>query len=480
MHYMSEPIITRFPPSPTGKLHIGSVRTALFNYLFAKHHGGKIILRFEDTDKARSKQEYETDIYEGLSWLNLSFDAVYRQSERTEVYRRYLQKMLEEGTAYISSNEILEDAAAGEGEGESASSHDSPLGEEVERRSEVIRLKNPNKTVSFEDYKRGVLSVDTTELGDFVIAKSLTEPLYHFAVVVDDFEMGITHILRGEDGLYNTPRQILIQEAIGATRPVYCHLPLVLGTDRSKLSKRHGAVSLTQYREEGFVQGAILNYLSFLGWRPKGDQELFTLEELVKEFDLDGIQKSAAVFDREKLSWFNHQYIKHMSDTELAERAAPFIPERLQSLPQWNRDRFARLLPEFRDRLTSFDDLREMSKTGELDYFFQEPLYAASSLIPKPKNDEVVPGAHIVEYLRHCQTVLTELAEYTPETIKQSLWDYASEKGRSAVLWPLRVALSGRERSPDPFALAAIFGKEETLARLSHAISLLESHLAAE
>lgn len=475
---MADTIITRFPPSPTGKLHIGSVRTALFNYLFARHHGGKIILRFEDTDKARSKQEYETDIYEGLSWLKLSFDAVYRQSERTEIYRRYLQKMLDEGTAYISANEIIPDSGEGEGEGEPAGEA-TALGEETERRKEVIRLKNPNKTVSFEDYKRGTLSVDTTELGDFVIAKSLTEPLYHFAVVVDDFEMGITHILRGEDGLYNTPRQILIQEAIGATRPIYCHLPLVLGTDRSKLSKRHGAVSLSQYREEGFVQAAIINYLAFLGWRPKDDREFFTVEELIKEFDLDGIQKSAAVFDREKLGWFNRQHIKQMPVGELAERAAPFIPERLRNLPQWNKERFVRLLPEFKDRLTSFDDLREMSKAGELDYFFQEPLYAATSLIPKAKNDEEIPGSQIIEYLRHCEIALKELKECTAESVKNSLWEYATEKGRSAVLWPLRVALSGRERSPDPFALAFIFGKEETLVRLTRAIHLLESHLAA-
>ena len=211
---MSSSIITRFPPSPTGKLHIGSVRTALFNYLYARKHGGEIILRFEDTDRKRSKREYEDHAYESLEWLGLTFDHIYRQSERALIYRKYLEKMIAEGTAYVSKELDLEYENSG---GEDQDDEET----EREHRDEVIRLRNPNKKVLFNDIVRGDIEVDTTELGDFVIAKSLEEPLYHLAVVIDDCEMGVTHVIRGEDGIYNTPRQILIQEAIGAPRPLY-------------------------------------------------------------------------------------------------------------------------------------------------------------------------------------------------------------------------------------------------------------------
>src|SRR3990167_7603638 len=230
---MSKKVVVRFPPSPTGNLHIGTARTLLFNFLFAKKHGGKIIMRFEDTDKERSKKEYEENILEGLKWLGIGYDeGPLKQSERSAVYQKHLQKMLDDGTAYISS----------EPEGES---------------KDVIRFKNPNKKIKFLDVVRGEIEFDTTELKDFVIAKNLEEPLYHLAVVVDDHEMGITHVIRGEDHISNTPRQILIQEAISAARPVYAHIPLILGLDRSKLSKRHGATAVNEYRNKGYLPEAV-------------------------------------------------------------------------------------------------------------------------------------------------------------------------------------------------------------------------------
>lgn len=275
-------------PSPTGKLHIGTARTTLFNYLFARQSEGKFILRIDDTDTERSTSEFEQNILDGLSWLGLEYDELFRQSERTDVYVSYLKKMVENDSVYISKEEIKEEG----------------------QRSKVIRLRNPNKKIIFEDLIRGTVEFDTTELGDFVVAKSLEEPLYHLASVVDDIEMNITHVIRGEDGISNTPRQILIQEAIGALRPIYAHLPLILAPDRSKLSKRkHGeSVSLDYYRDKGYSPAAIVNYLALLGWNPGTEQEIFTLGELIKVFDIAKVHKGGAIFDEKKLAWVNRKH----------------------------------------------------------------------------------------------------------------------------------------------------------------------------
>ena len=276
-------------PSPTGNFHIGGARTALFNFLYARKHEGKFIIRIEDTDKERSKKEFEEDIIESLNWLGLKYDELYRQSDREEVYKKYLKKMLDLGSVYIKDGE------------------------------QVIRFKNPNKKIKFNDLIRGDIEFDTTELEDFIIAKNVNEPLYHLAVVVDDHEMAITHIIRGEDHISNTPRQILIQEAIGAERPLYAHLPLILAQDRSKLSKRkHGeAVSVNYYRQKGILPQALINYLALLGWNPGTDEEIFTLNELIKVFDLSRVHKGGAMFDEKKLAWVNR---KHFNLDRIRER----------------------------------------------------------------------------------------------------------------------------------------------------------------
>lgn len=291
MNTKQKPVV-RFAPSPTGPLHIGGARTALFNYIFAKQTGGKFILRIEDTDKERSKTAYEQDIRDGLAWLGIVPDASYRQSERTELYQKHLDALLKSGAAYVSREKKKE------GEGE----------------VEVVRFKNPNKRVTFHDMVRGEVSFDTTELKDFVIARSVSEPLYHLAVVIDDFEMGITHIIRGEDHISNTPRQILIQEALGAPRPIYAHIPLILATDRSKLSKRkHGeAVSLAHYRAQGIAPEAMVNFLALLGWHPSASDasEVLSWNDLIAQFQLERVQKGGAVLDANKLNWLNRQYLK--------------------------------------------------------------------------------------------------------------------------------------------------------------------------
>ena len=261
-------VIVRYPPSPTGLLHIGNVRTLLFNYLFAKQNNGQIVFRLEDTDKERSKKEYEEDIIENLKWLHIEpdFSTTVRQSERSEIYKKYLEKLISEGKAYLSKEENTEDG----------------------KRAEVIRFKNPNQKIKFNDLIRGDIEFDTTELKDFVIAKSLEEPVYHLAVVVDDFEMGVTHIIRGDDGISNTPRQILIQEAIGTPRPIYAHLPLILAPDKTKLSKRkHGEqVSVSFYKSAGYLPEAMINFLAMVGWNPGTEQEIFSMEELIEKFDI--------------------------------------------------------------------------------------------------------------------------------------------------------------------------------------------------
>jgi len=278
----SKQVVVRMAPSPTGNFHVGGARTALYNFLFAKKNNGKFILRIEDTDKERSKKEFEDDILESIEWLGFKYDELYKQSERGEVYKKYIEKMLVDGLVYESEEEG----------------------------KKLIRFKNPNKKIKFNDIIRGEIEFDTTELLDFVIAKSVDEPLYHLAVVIDDFESGITHVIRGEDHISNTPRQILIQEAIGAPRPLYAHLPLILAPDRSKLSKRkHGeSVSLDFYREKGYSSAAVINYLALLGWNPGTEQEIFTLEELIEVFDLARVHKGGAVFDEKKLAWVNRKH----------------------------------------------------------------------------------------------------------------------------------------------------------------------------
>ena len=348
-------IIVRFPPSPTGLLHIGGARTALFNYLFAKHLGGKIVLRYEDTDKERSKPDYVKNIEECLVWLGIKFDGepVY-QSKRTEIYKKYLKDLVVAGQVYESKEE----------------------GKEVEgKRSSVLRFKNPNIRITWNDLVRGEVTFDTTDLGDFVVAKSFDEPLYHLAVVVDDFEMGITHVLRGEDHISNTPRQILIQRAINAPQPLYGHIPLILAPDRSKLSKRHGAVAVTEYRDRGYLPEALINYLALLGWNPGTDKEMYTPEELIADFSLDRVQKGGAIFNEEKLRWINKQHMKRDEGLSL------WIVETLMASPRFaqsdkiNAEKYVKRIATevVQERLEIRSDLGKLIEGGEVDYFFLEP-----------------------------------------------------------------------------------------------------------
>jgi glutamyl-tRNA synthetase len=438
-------IVTRFPPSPTGFLHIGRARTALFNYLFTQKNKGKMIFRVEDTDRERSKKEYEQNIVECLEWLGITYDeGPIRQSERNEIYKKYLKKLIDDGFAYISKEEV----------------------KEVGDREEVIRFRNPNKKITFTDLVRGEIEFDTSDLKDFVIARSLEEPVYHLAVVVDDFEMGITHIIRGEDGISNTPRQILIQEAIGAPRPLYAHIPLILAPDRSKLSGRHGAVAVTEYKEKGYLPEALINYLALLGWNPGTDQEIFTKEELIEQFDLSKVQKSGAIFNEEKLKWVNKEHMKKLAPDVLELKIKEALAKKY---PDISLKQVAKLSPIILERVSTFGEMADMAEAGEIEYFFSKPDYDSKNLLWKGEGDLNISKEHLTHITELLAGIDTNA--FNQEQIKKTIWDYASEKGRGEVLWPMRYALSGKEKSPDPFVLSELLGKEETTARLNEAIA---------
>ncbi len=457
-----EQVVVRFAPSPTGVLHVGSARTALFNYLFARKNSGKMILRIEDTDKDRSKPEYEKDIKTGLSWLGIDFDEEYRQSDRGEVYKKYIEKMINDGTAFEAE-------------------------ENKDGTGKIIRFKNPNTKITFEDKIRGEVTFDTTELGDFVIAKDLNSPLYHLGVVVDDHEMGVTHVIRGEDGISNTPRQILIQDAIGAIRPSYAHIPLILASDKSKLSKRHGAVSVLDFRNKGYLPEALVNFLALIGWNPGDEREIFSMEELIKEFTLEKIQKGGAVFNTEKLDWFNKEYIRNFESQKVKKSIDEWMPEKIKQLEGYNNEMLIKITPIILERINKWSDIGVMAEEGEYDYYFEQPQYLVDELFPnnfsrpnydkedklfwtQEKRKEIIKK-HIQKVVEIMQNISQE--DFTAEKIKEAICDYATEEGRGNVLWPMRYALSGRDKSPDPFLLAELLGKDESIKRIAFAIKKL-------
>jgi glutamyl-tRNA synthetase len=441
---MKNNFVTRYAPSPTGTWHIGQLRTALFTYLYAKKNGGKFILRIDDTDKERSKPEHEEAILRNLAWLGLEHDELVHQSKRQSIHREYLEKLLNNNQAYLSAEKV-------EKEGD---------------RAEVIRFRNPNLKITFDDLIRGEITFDTTELGDFIIAKDLDTPLYHLASVVDDVKMGITHIIRGEDHISNTPRQILLIEAIGGERPKFAHLPLVLAPDKTKLSKRKGAKAVDEYRQAGYLPEALVNFTALIGWSAQSqtsgatDQEIFSLAELIERFDLGAVQKSGAILNPDKLDWINREHLRRMPLDKLAAEIERRLPSDLLAQPTYNEDKLRKLIPIIIERVYTLEGVGELVENEELQFFFTKPSYNKDLL----KTPDHLPK--VIELLAGVSE-----DEFQPDKIKTAVWDFASEQGRANVLWPFRVALSGKEKSPDPFTIAAIIGKSETLSRLNDAIN---------
>ncbi|MBI5469986.1 glutamate--tRNA ligase [Candidatus Kaiserbacteria bacterium] len=439
----------RFPPSPTGYCHVGTARMALLNYLFAKKNGGDIVFRIEDTDRARSTKEFEDDIVDSISWIGLAWDEFYRQSERTSIYVEALQKLIAEDKAYVSEEESKKEPGT---------------------MVKVVRLRNPGTSITFTDIVRGNITFDTKELGDFAIARAIDDPLYHLTVVVDDASMHITHVIRGEEHISNTPRQILIQEALGYERPQYAHYPLFLGSDRSKLSKRKGDVAVREYRNKGYLPQALLNYIGTLGWTPPSGKELLTLSEMIDEFDLKDLHKSGAVFDMEKLNWYNRMYLSQMREDDFNDEALRVLEEAIAAKGiSWNENTAHKLVPLIRERISVWEDLRVQVREGEYDFFFIDPPLDLPRIAEK-KSTPAGATTHLLTLLEF----LEPLASFSEQSVKDAIWPYAAQSGRGAVLWPFRYALTGRDTSPDPFIVASIIGKETSLRRVRAAIQLLE------
>ena len=450
-----EQIVTRFAPSPTGFLHAGAYRTALFAYFVARQNKGKFLIRIEDTDRERSKKEFEENIFETMEWLGLDYDGMEKQSDRIENHKIVLEKLIKEDKAYISKETPVKEGA----------------------REEVIRFRNPNKVVTFTDLIRGNISVDTTDLGDFVIAKSISEPVFHLAVVVDDYEMGVNYVIRGEDHIPNTPRHILIMEAIGAPIPKFAHLPLVLSPDRTKFSKRKGALPLTVYRDKGYLPEALINYISMIGWNPGGEQDIFTKDEIINLFDITKVQKGGGIFDDVKLRWVNREHMLKLSHEDYKKNLENFMPEELKTTSTY-LSRIDSVTNIVRDRLEYFKQIQEMHEEGDLEYFFTSPTYNTEILMcsEKMRKGKDVDYKGLSKILEVCKLELNKLedSDWNKDSVKDVLWPIAEAEGRGIVLWAVRVSLSGKEKSPDPFILAETLGKDEVLLRIEKAKILLE------
>ncbi len=459
----NEKIIVRFAPSPTGFFHVGSLRTALFNYLFAKQQRGTYILRIEDTDKERSKKEYEDDILACLKWLGITHDAFYRQSEHAEEHKRLLKKLVDEGKAYVSK------------ESEVAQETISTKADMTNRRESVIRFKNPNKVVIWNDMILGPISVDTTDLGDFVIAKDFDTPLYNFAVVSDDTAMDVTHVIRGQDHISNTPRQVLIYEALGAQVPAFGHIPLILAEDKAKLSKRkHGlSVAVRTYQDEGYLPEALLNFMALVGWNPGTEEEIFTLKELIDRFSIARVQKSSGVFNMTKLRWVNKEHIKKMSLDEQCAKITEFLDENTKQLADREHAIFDRIVPHILERIEIFSDVTKLCEQGELAFYFQAPTYLAEKLSFKG----TVLSEEIKTHLIRIKEILENLSELECmdiEMLKKAISAYTDTlPSRGNALHPFRMSLSGRDKSPDPFTITSVIGKTEVQERLQRAIDML-------
>jgi len=463
-------IRVRFAPSPTGYLHLGGARTALFNFLFARSQNGVFILRIEDTDKERSKKEFEEDIIESLNWLGLLWDeGLVRQSERTDLYQKIIKELIDKDLAYycFCSKEELElrkqeQLTRGEIPKYPGTCRHIDKKEALKRKEKenyVIRLKVPEKVITYKDYLRGEIRYDFRQSGDFVIAKKEYEPLYVLANTVDDHYQGITHVIRGEEFISTTPKQILIYKYLDWDVPIFVHLPLVLGQDRSKLSKRHGAKSIKEYREEGYLPEAILNFIALLGWHPEGDREIISLEEMIKEFKLERLNKSPAVFNISKLNYFNRYYLRQKK----AEEILPLL-DFSKYINDYSQEKILKIIELGKERALTLNDI-----LPSVDFFFYDFDYPAELLIWKDVSKKKIKN-NLKQILNEFKKISAE--DFTASKIKEIL-DNLAPTNKGEYFWPLRVALSGKTASPPPFDLAEVFGKERTMALIEKAINKL-------
>ncbi len=466
----SSKIRVRFAPSPTGHLHIGGARTALFNYLFARHHNGTFVLRIEDTDTTRSTEEYIEAIVEGMKWLKLDWDeGPYRQTERFDIYRSYVERLLHEGKAYrcYCAPEELEQRrqeALAQGKPPKYDGRCRNLTGPLPDKPFAVRFKMPQEGATVvNDLIKGPIEFDNNVLEDLIILRSDGAPTYNFVVVVDDIDMKITHIIRGDDHVNNTPKQIHIYRAFGWEPPQFGHLPMILGADKARLSKRHGATSVMAYKDMGYLPDALVNYLVRLGWS-YGDQEVFTRDELIRYFSMENIGKSASVFNPEKLLWLNSQYIMKEDAKDLAEAAIPFlikegvITEGQQLDIQW----LSKAVNTLKERSRTLVEL-----TSALKYYIMEYV----EIDPKAKDKFLKPEN--LKYLSELNELLSGLSDFTAAELERVFHSFADERGikLGAVAQPVRVAITGGTASPGLFEVLEIVGKEKVLKRISKVIS---------
>ncbi len=471
---------TRFAPSPTGYLHIGGARTALFNYLFARHHAGKFILRIEDTDRERSTAEAIEAIIQVLKWLQLDWDeGPYFQTQRLPLYKEKVQKLLVEEKAYpcICSPEVLEAKTQAAQKEKKKPVYDGtcrpkdngrPSALSAQLMSEgkpfVIRFLGPKSgTTVVEDKVKGRVVFENNELDDLILARSDGMPTYNFCVVVDDIDMAITHIIRGDDHLANTPRQILLYQALGHSPPQFAHVPLILGLDKSRLSKRHGATSVMAYQELGYFPEALVNYLVRLGWS-HGDQEVFSRDELIEKFAIDDVGKSAGVFNPEKLLWLNFHYLKERPLPQLAQEVKPFIIQKGYTLDRndaWLEKMVATLQP----RAKTLVELVELAH-----------IYLSDEIKFEDKTAKKFFTSEVRGPLEALIGKLTAITEFSEHNVEEAFAEILKEKGLSlgGLAQPVRVALTGSTASPGIYEVIAVLGKERTLKRLRQALEYIE------
>lgn len=457
---------TRFAPSPTGYLHLGGARTALFSWAFARHHQGQFVLRIEDTDLERSTPEAVEAILQGMEWLGLDHDeGPYYQTKRFDRYKEYIQKLLDEGKAYYCYSspeevEAMREAARAKGlkpkyDGTWRPEPGKTLGPIPADRQPVVRFKNPlDGTVMWNDMVKGPISIANSELDDLIIARPDGTPTYNFCVVIDDWEMGITHVIRGDDHVNNTPRQINILEALGAEVPTYCHVPMILGPDGQKLSKRHGAVSVMEYHKDGYLPEAMINYLARLGWS-HGDDEIFSREQFIQWFDTNHLSKAASQWDPKKLNWINSHYIKNASDEELVTAVLPRIEARNGSTDGFD---VTAILNLFKDRAETLEQLADSAM------LFFAPF--------KEADDELkaqVLTTDALDVLADFKNRAEKLDVWSVETLAATIKETLTEKGvkMPALGIPIRVATTGQKQTPSVDAVLALLGRDVVLERLN-------------
>lgn len=484
---MNKPFKVRFAPSPTGPFHIGGARSALFNWLVARNKNGKFLVRVEDTDLARSTRESEEDIKAALKWLGLNWDegidvggenGPYRQTERLDIYHKEIQRLLDEGKAYYcycTEEELEESRTQQLAEGKTPVYNDhcrSLTEEEIEKykesgRKPVIRLRVPKEGVfAFDDMVRGHVTFQAAGVGDFIIMKSDGIPVYNFAVVVDDALMNITHVIRAEEHLSNTPRQIAIYQALGYDIPKFGHISLILGSDHKKMSKRHGATSVDEYRKMGYLSDAVVNYLALLGWAPKGEQEIFTREELIEQFSMKRVSANDAVFDIEKLNWINFQYMKQLSPEELLELTLPFIINAgyiTGPLSDEKKEWLKKVVWFVRDHLYYGAQTPENVKI-----FFEE--------LPATTDEEmldIMSRETSKMIIKSFAEKLSDLDTFNESSIKDVFSNLMKESGikGKAAFEPVRIALTGEIHGPGLYTLIELFGKEKTIQRLKSSLT---------